>query len=142
MFQPCQGCLKRLAPASALARQGKLGEAAGARRQVQGGEKRYEVAAAWDRGLEYTEQGMLNMANAGFERALAVDPANAEAFANLGAFYHNTGKPDEALGLLERAAELDPAVAKTHRYVSLIYQPRSRNDEAERERAILRTLTG
>ena len=72
------------------------------------------------RGLEYTEQGMLDIANAGFERALAVDPANAEAFANLGALYRNTGKPDEVLGLLERAAEMDPVVARTHRYASLI----------------------
>jgi len=92
--------------------------------------------------LAYGGQGKLEMAEAELERAVEIDPGDADALASLAALYHDTGRPNEGLALLERAAALDPTVAKTHRYLSLIYEESGRKEEAERERAIYRRLTG
>ncbi len=92
--------------------------------------------------LEYAKQGGLDVAEAELERAVAIDPSDAEACATLGALYYDTGRIEEAAGLLERAAALDSLVPGTHKYLSLIYEARGRKEDAEREEAEYRRLTG
>jgi TPR repeat protein len=66
--------------------------------------------------------GDVNGAVGAFEAAVAHDPANANAFCNLGAVQHIAGDLHAAIGAYQRAIQLDPANPVTRRNLSRVQQ--------------------
>jgi len=66
-----------------------------------------------------------------FTRALALDPANADACRELGSAYQRLGRFDEAEATYRRAIELRPGYWANHNYLGTFLLRRSRYDEAE-----------
>ncbi len=60
------------------------------------------------RGMEYYAQGELAQAIAELEKAIELDPNNAEAHRNLGTAYGEQGKWEQAAAAYEKAIELAP----------------------------------
>ena len=78
------------------------------------------MAAAHDRlGFVLGQRGMTDAAIAEFERAVAIDPALADAQYHLGATLWWTKRPDLARAPLEAAVRLAPTHAEAHYYLGL-----------------------
>ncbi len=65
-------------------------------------------AAAWFRRAETLEASDRRAAEAAYRRVLAIDPAHADAYLNLGALLCETGRPDDAIDLYDEALRLKP----------------------------------
>ena len=59
-------------------------------------------------GSAYRRQGNLDGAIEAYQKAIELDPDDAEAYFNLGVAYRNQGKLDESIQAYKRAIELDP----------------------------------
>jgi tetratricopeptide (TPR) repeat protein len=59
-------------------------------------------------GMEYYDQGELDKAVAEFEKAIELDPNDAEAHRNLGTAYGEQGKWEESAAAYEQAIEVNP----------------------------------
>jgi TolB-like protein/Flp pilus assembly protein TadD len=70
------------------------------------------------------------------QRAIALDPALAEAYGALGLVATNTGRDATALLLLDRAIALNPSFAQAHTWRALSLRGAGRWDESERESRI------
>lgn len=68
-----------------------------------------------------------------FRAAIRCDPANAEAYSNLGGMLTDLGKPDEALPLLHRATQLKPDDANAHHNLGAAYAALKMIPEARTE---------
>jgi len=65
-------------------------------------------------GTLYLRKGLLDAAIADYRRALALDPADAEAYNNLGYALLKQGSVEEAIQALQKAVVLDPELADAH----------------------------
>jgi Tfp pilus assembly protein PilF len=83
-----------------------------------------------DYGIGMLLQGDLASARAAFETVVAVDPAYADGFVNLGRVLVQEGDHDAAAPFLERALRLDPRLASAHYFLALALKARGRYDEA------------
>ena len=70
------------------------------------------------------------LAIAEVEKALRIDPANAEIVFTSGYLYLATGKFDDAIDLLKRSIQLAPATTKFHEVLSACYAKMGLVDEA------------
>ena len=70
---------------------------------------------------------------AAFTRALALDPASADAWRELGSAYEHLARNDEAEATYRRAIELRPGYWAGHNYLGLLLLRRARFSEAEGE---------
>jgi len=131
LLQPCEGDLGLLGAGNALSREGKLDEAAGAYRQLRGGEKRYQVAAAYALGNIFLAQGKFEDAVKEFERAVGMNPLHADSHGALAALYAE-------LGLQEKAMEEHRAAVAAYVGLAQEYLRLGQAGDAERasERAI------
>ncbi len=59
-------------------------------------------------GMDYHDQGELAQAVAEFEKAVELDPNDAEAYRNLGTAYGEQGKWDDSAAAYEQAIEVNP----------------------------------
>src|SRR5262249_22381215 len=65
-------------------------------------------------------KGRVDEAIACFQKAIALDPKNARAHANLGYALHRLGKVDEALAAFQECIRLNPKSASAHDWVAFI----------------------
>ncbi len=72
-------------------------------------------------GMEYHDQGELDKAVAEFEKAIELDPNNADAHRNLGTAYGEQGKWEEGAAAYERAIELDPDFGEAYGDLTAAY---------------------
>ncbi len=74
-----------------------------------------------------------------YERALAIDPANADLYYNLGVVHLDRGRQRQALSHLDRALELDPDHAQALTNSAALMQEAGRpEDRPEARRRLLR----
>jgi len=92
-------------------------------------------------GQAYNMQALVYMelredvsARAAFDRALSLDPNNAEVLNNFGWFLCTRGETDRAIPMLQRAAAdpLYPTPEKAYLSLGLCYRRMHKDDEAER----------
>ncbi len=81
-------------------------------------------------GAALAQSGRGGQAVATFERALAIDPTNAAAKANLGTAYLVVRDYPKAEGALREALALDPDVSRAHNALGVIAAETGRADEA------------
>ena len=84
------------------------------------------------RGAALAQIGRTREAVATFEKALALDPTNAQAKANLGTVYLLTRDYPRARVFMEEALALDPDVSRAHNALGVIAAETGRNEEAIR----------
>jgi len=65
-------------------------------------------------GIEYHDQGELDKAIAEFEKAIELDPNDAEAHRNLGTAYGEQGKWEESAAAYEQAIEINPTFGEAY----------------------------
>jgi len=82
------------------------------------------------RGAALAQSGRIKDAVATFERALAIDPSNAAAKANLGTVYLTINDYPRARTLMEEALALDPDVSRAHNALGVIAAETGHPDEA------------
>ncbi|HEV7499129.1 MAG TPA: sulfatase-like hydrolase/transferase, partial [Vicinamibacteria bacterium] len=82
------------------------------------------------RGAALAQVGRIPDAVATFERALAIDPSNAVAKANLGTVYLGIRDYARARSILEEALVLDPDVSRAHNALGVIAAETGRPEEA------------
>ena len=82
------------------------------------------------RGAALAQLGRTREAVATFEKALALDPTNAQAKANLGTVYLLTRDYPRARRLMEEALALDPDVSRAHNALGVIAFETGHPDEA------------
>jgi tetratricopeptide (TPR) repeat protein len=70
------------------------------------------------------------------ERAVAVDPACADAYESLGVIYGRHGEYERAIELMEQLLEVDPRSVMAHTNLSLYHNQLGRIEDAEREAAL------
>ncbi|HVP57448.1 MAG TPA: tetratricopeptide repeat protein, partial [bacterium] len=75
----------------------------------------------------YMQQPMKGVAF--LEKAVRLQPMNAEAYNNLGAAYGMLGRPEDAVRTLEHAVQLNPADAQAYANLAVAY--RSVGNEAK-----------
>ena len=73
------------------------------------------------RGQRYGQEGRFDLAAEAFRAAVASDPANAEAVANLGISLANLGRTQEAQDRLLEALRLDDTSALAHLSLAVLY---------------------
>jgi tetratricopeptide (TPR) repeat protein len=81
-------------------------------------------------GLAYANQGQYELAIADFNRALELNPRDAEAFNNRGGVYANQGQWDLAFADFNRALELNPSYAEALNNRGGVYANQGRYDLA------------
>jgi tetratricopeptide (TPR) repeat protein len=84
-------------------------------------------------GTICVQQGKIDLAESHLKRAISSKPDFAEAFANLGILYDNTGRRAQAITQLQRAVNLDPQNAVYHYNLGLAYAKNNRLQEAREE---------
>ena len=89
-----------------------------------------ELDVLMARGAALAEIGQTAEAIATFERALAIDPSNAAAKANLGTVSLGVRDYPRARTLLEEALALDPDVSRAHNALGVIAAETGHPDEA------------
>ena len=89
-----------------------------------------ELDVLMARGAALAGIGQTAEANATFERALAIDPSNAAAKANLGTVSLGVRDYPRARTLLEEALALDPDVSRAHNALGVIAAETGHPDEA------------
>lgn len=82
------------------------------------------------RGAALAQMGRIPDAVATFERALAIDPSNAVAKANLGTVYLGIRDYARARSILEEALALDPDVSRAHNALGVLAAETGRPEEA------------
>ena len=97
---------------------------------------------ALQRGLKLDSAGDAAGSAEAFRRALAFDPAYAEAHTDLGVEYINLGLLDDAIAEFRRATALDPATSVHHANLGLALMILGRFREAEPEARTAVALDG
>lgn len=77
------------------------------------------VSAILQAGLEHQKGGRLDEAERHYRTALAIEPRNPDALHLLGLVAHQTGRNEEAIGLLEQAVALADGIALFHSHLGL-----------------------
>ena len=79
-------------------------------------------AAAWNAlGVTSEIQDSLTKAIEYYNKALELDPANAEIYNNRSLIYKELGKPDRAVRGFLKAIQLDPGYVKAYNNIGLLY---------------------
>lgn len=78
----------------------------------------------------YLFSGYLALAGEALEKAVRIDPANAETFLLRGILHYDLKDPEKALRFLSAAARLRPQDPEAHYYAGLIFRSGGRNSEA------------
>jgi len=81
-------------------------------------------------GLLRANAGLYEQAEAEYQRALELDPANSEAYRRLGQIYERNGQLDRALAAFRRAVELDPGYFKPYQDLGTYYLNRGDSSQA------------
>jgi tetratricopeptide (TPR) repeat protein len=84
-------------------------------------------------GRQFMEKRLYDMAGAEFERAVGLDPQNAEAHAELGAFLVRKGEYDKALSELGTAIDLDPESVTAHFALGVLHHGKKDFEKAIEE---------
>lgn len=74
-----------------------------------------------EKGFSAMEIRYYNVAIACFEKAVALDPTDAESHFNMGICYNKEGKTKEATSCYKKAVAIDPEFAKAHYRLGAIY---------------------
>ncbi len=85
---------------------------------------------AWDKGVEAMSQRKWAAAQKHFERAVAIYPAYAAAWSDLGEVLLAQSKPDEARAGYQHAIEADPKYIKPYLQLARMDLQEKRNDDA------------
>jgi arylsulfatase A-like enzyme/Tfp pilus assembly protein PilF len=112
-----------------LTEAGLPGEAV-ARLAPYAGEPRPDVDVLIAYGVAVASTGRMKEALAAFERARALDAANALPLVDIGTVYMMSGDRDRAEAALTQALRLDPATPRAHNGLGVIAAERGRSDEA------------
>jgi tetratricopeptide (TPR) repeat protein len=91
-------------------------------------------------GIEHARQGKLDEAIANFREAAALDPAMFDAWSNLAAALHESGKVAEAIPLYERALRIDSRHAPTLYNLVLAHAAAGDLDRARQDLDLLAVL--
>jgi Flp pilus assembly protein TadD len=83
-------------------------------------------------GAALSQSGRTREAIATFEKALSIDPTNAQAKANLGTVYLTIRDYAKARAVLEASLVLDPDVSRAHNALGVIAAETGRLDDAVR----------
>jgi len=83
-----------------------------------------------DQGMEYHGQGELDKAIAEYEKAIELEPNDADAHRNLGTAYGEQGKWEESAAAYERAIEIDPDFGEAYGDLAAAYFRLGRIPEA------------
>ncbi|KAI5912142.1 tetratricopeptide repeat protein [Thauera sp. 2A1] len=89
-----------------------------------------DAEIAYNHGLCLSELGQAGDAVAPLQRAVALDPANANAMIALGVAFERTGRPDEAARVLTDAVKLEPGNAFAKRNLAAVLMRSGRAAEA------------
>jgi Tfp pilus assembly protein PilF len=76
------------------------------------------------------------------EQALEIDPTLYELRLHLAVIYHDEKRFPECESHLRKAIELRPSDPEPHRLLAGLYEELNRKEEAEREMARVREITG
>jgi cytochrome c-type biogenesis protein CcmH/NrfG len=79
-----------------------------------------DVAARLDLAHRYLDAGLYRQASRQYAVALALDPRDVEALANLGILMHLSGRPAEGLRLERQALSIDPSYPEALFYEGVI----------------------
>ena len=82
------------------------------------------------RGQRDGKAGRFDLAEKAFRLAVAADPNDAEAIANLGISLANLGRLDEAQRRLEEALSKDDSIVAAHLSLGVVYDRRGRDADA------------
>ena len=82
------------------------------------------------RGQRDGKAGRFDLAEKAFRLAVAADPNDAEAIANLGISLANLGRIDEAQQRLEEALSKDDSIAAAHLSLGVVYDRKGRDADA------------
>jgi len=88
------------------------------------------VEEHFQRGNDYTKQGMFEEAIAEYQAAIDADPENVSALTNLGVAFYNVGRLQDAVDQYERALELAPNDADIHSNLAAAYVQLGQLDNA------------
>jgi tetratricopeptide (TPR) repeat protein len=91
------------------------------------------------RGQRFGKEGRFDLAEQAFRAAVASDPSNAEAIANLGISLANLGRTDEARDRLVESLRIDDTIALAHFSLGVVYDRRGNDASAiEQYRAAIK----
>jgi tetratricopeptide (TPR) repeat protein len=82
------------------------------------------------RGQRAGRSGRFDQAEKAFRAAVAADPTNAEALANLGISLANLDRIEEAQNHLEQALRMDPSIAVAHLSLGVLHDRQGRDAAA------------
>ena len=95
------------------------------------GELMWQEGAAYrSEGRQLQEVGEAHRALAAFRMAVAVNPAYAEAFNDMGVVLESVGRAGEAEQAYQRALQLDPYLGAAHSNLALLYEKAGKVKEA------------
>jgi len=81
-------------------------------------------------GLDFYNQGKVELANERFAKAVSLLPLSAVAHNNLGLTFRNQGKIREAMEHYQEAIRLNPDYAEAHNNLGMAYDPLGSIDQA------------
>ena len=82
------------------------------------------------RGQRAGKAGRFDLAEKAFRAAVAADPADAEAVANLGISLANLGRIDEAQAQLQQALKMDDSITVAHLSLGVVHDRKGRDQAA------------
>ena len=100
--------------------------------------KNQDIQSFFVEAQKFELHGNLAKAEKAYEKIIKHGSFHSEAFLNLGALYHATGRWEKALSLYEQAIDINPNLAKAHFNLGVIYKDLGYVDHARE--AILRFL--
>ena len=83
-----------------------------------------------DSGASYAKKGQYSAAIVQYQKALKINPYNAEAHNNLGVALAGRGQIDDAIAHYQKALELNPEYAEVHNNFGSIQAGRGHIDDA------------
>lgn len=96
----------------------------------------YYAISIWKRKRQSGDATDFHKTQALLEKAVAIDPAFAEAYLQLGVMYSAQGKFARTEQLLRKAIEINPQLSEAHRRLGQAYQRSGQDAKAQQEFAI------